>query len=39
MVKSAQTHQTALDKVRANAVDLFNQNKTIEEAIADLNEA
>lgn len=39
MVKSAQTHQSSLDKLRANAVNLFNQSKTIEEAIADLNEA
>ena len=37
-IKARQTYQTALDKLRANAVDLYNQNKTIAEAIADLNE-
>lgn len=38
-IKAYQQYQTALDKVRANAINLWNQNKTIQEAIADLNEA
>lgn len=37
--KAYQTYQTALDKVRANALSLYNQNKSIAEAIADLNKA
>ena len=37
-IKTRQTYQTALDKLRANAVNLYNQNKSIAEAIADLNE-
>ena len=37
-IKTRQSYQTALDKLRANALDLYNQNKTISEAIADLNE-
>lgn len=37
-IKAHQSYQTALDKLRANAVNLYNQNKTIEEAIKDLNE-
>lgn len=39
LIKTQQSYQTALDKVRANALNLFNQNKTIAEAIADLNKA
>lgn len=38
MIKSRQTYQTALDKLRSNAISLYNQNKTIQEAIDDLNE-
>lgn len=38
-IKSQQTYQTALQKLRENTIDLYNQNKTIAEAIADLNEA
>lgn len=39
LIRTKQSYQTALDKLRSNAVSLFNQNKTIEEAIADLNKA
>ena len=39
VVKARQSYQTALDKLRANAINLYNQNKSIAEAIADLNEA
>ena len=38
-IKTRQSYQTALDKLRANAISLYNQNKTIAEAIADLNES
>lgn len=38
-VKTYQSYQTALDKLRSNAVNLYNQNKTIQEAIDDLNKA
>lgn len=38
-IKTYQTYQTALDKLRQNALNLYNQNKSIEEAIADLNAA
>lgn len=38
-IKARQSYQTALDKLRANAISLYNQNKSIAEAIADLNEA
>lgn len=38
-IKTYQGYQSALDKLRQNALNLYNQNKTIEEAIADLNEA
>lgn len=38
-INAYQSYQSALDKLRANAVNLYNQNKTIEEAIADLNAA
>jgi len=38
-IKTRQTYQTALDKLRENALSLYNQNKTIQEAIDDLNEA
>lgn len=37
-IKSFQNYQTALDKLRTNTISLFNQNKSIAEAIADLNE-
>ena len=39
MIKARQSYQSGLDKLRSSAVDLYNQNKTIEEAIADLNES
>lgn len=39
LVKTRQSYQSGLDKLRASTVDLYNQNKTIEEAIADLNES
>lgn len=38
-IKGYQSYQTALDKLRANAINLYNQNKTIQEAIDDLNAA
>lgn len=38
MIKTRQSYQTALDKLRSNAISLYNQNKTIQEAIDDLNE-
>ena len=38
-IKTHQTYQTALDKLRANAIELYNKNKTIAEAIADLNKS
>lgn len=38
-IKARQSYQTALDKLRENAINLYNQNKSIAEAIADLNEA
>ena len=31
-----QTYQTGLDKLRSNAVNMYNQVKSLEEAIADL---
>lgn len=37
LIKTNQGYQTSLDKVRQNAINLFNQNKTIEEAINELN--
>ena len=39
LIKARQSYQSGLDKLRANAVNLYNQNKSISEAIADLNEA
>lgn len=36
LANTYQSYQTSLDKLRKNAVDLYNQNKTIAEAIADL---
>lgn len=39
LVKTRQSYQTGIDKIRSNVADLYNNNKTIEEAIADLNEA
>ena len=38
-IKTFQNYQTGVDKLRSNVADLFNYNKTIEEAIADLNES
>lgn len=38
VAKVQQTYQTGLDKLRSNTIDLANQLKTINEAIADLNE-
>lgn len=38
LTKGYQSYQSALDKLRANAINLYNQNKSIQEAIADLNE-
>ena len=38
-IKKRQSYQTALDKLRENTLNLYNQNKTIAEAIADLNES
>lgn len=37
ITKVRQSYQTALDKLRANAINLYNQNKSINQAIADLN--
>lgn len=37
IVNARSTYQTGLDKLRANAVDVANNIKSIEEAIADLN--
>lgn len=37
-IKTYQSYQSALDKLRQNALNLYNQNKTIQEAIDDLNE-
>lgn len=34
--QSFQTYQTGLDKLRSNAVNYYNQIKSLEEAIADL---
>jgi len=34
--KSFQTYQTGLDKLRSNAINYYNQIKSLEEAIADL---
>lgn len=33
------TYQTGLDKLRSNAVSMYNNIKSVEEAIADLNNA
>lgn len=38
-VKVQQTYQTGLDKLRQNTLNLSNQLKSINESIADLNEA
>lgn len=35
--QSFQTYQTGLDKLRSNAVNYYNQIKSLEEAIADLS--
>lgn len=37
-IKTYQTYQSSLDKLRENALNLYNQNKKINEAIADLND-
>lgn len=37
-VKAFQSYQTALQKLRENTINLYNQNKSIQEAIKDLNE-
>lgn len=39
MVKIQQGYQTGVDKLRQNTIELSNQLKEINEAIADLNEA
>ena len=39
VIRNYQTYQSGLDKLRANAINLFNQNKSIQEAIDDLNKA
>lgn len=39
LIKQRQSYQTALDKLRENTANIINQNKSIQEAIADLNEA
>ena len=38
VAKIQQTYQTGLDKLRSNTINLANQLKTINDAIADLNE-
>lgn len=38
LVSARNTYQTGLDKLRSNAVDVSNNIKTIEQAIADLNQ-
>ena len=38
VIKARQSYQSGLDKLRANAINHYNQNKSINEAIADLNE-
>lgn len=37
LISLRQSYQSALDKLRSNTLDLYNQNKSINEAIADLN--
>lgn len=37
IIKTQQGYQTSLDKARQNAINLWNQNKTIQEAINELN--
>lgn len=37
-IKTYQSYQSALDKLRQNALNLYNQNKSIQEAIDELNE-
>ena len=37
LIKAQQSYQTSLDKVRSNAINLFNQNKNIIDAINELN--
>lgn len=37
LIKAQQSYQTSLDKVRQNAINLWNQNKSIQEAINELN--
>lgn len=38
LIKARQSYQSGLDKLRANVINLYNQNKSINEAIADLNQ-
>lgn len=38
VVKARQSYQTGLDKLRENTANLINQTKSLNEAIADLNE-
>lgn len=37
LIKAQQSYQTSLDKVRNNAINMFNQGKTIRDAINELN--
>lgn len=37
LIKAQQGYQTSLDRVRQNALNLYNQNKSIQEAIKELN--
>lgn len=37
LIKAQQSYQTSLDKVRQKAINLFNTNKSIQEAINELN--
>lgn len=39
MIQGEQTYQTGLQKLRQNTLNLANQLKSVNEAIADLNEA
>lgn len=37
LIKAQQSYQTSLDKVRQSALNMFNTNKSIQEAINELN--
>lgn len=37
LIKAQQSYQTSLDKVRQSALNMFNMNKSIQEAIKELN--